>query len=289
MLRRSLTMSCLLALVVTLAVGAQTYTGLFNQASVAYEGQEWPRCAELFAAAAKAATHERQVARSFFAAAACSTAAGNKEAAFGYLDKAAEKGHRDLDRAANNPQLEPLRSDPRWKAFLAGVEARHEAHRKSLNAELERLYTEDQADRTAGADKIDWEVVSKRDAARQARVQQILAEGGAKVAEDYFHAAMVFQHGSTEEDIAKAHELSLKAAELDPAHPTARWLAAASKDRLLMRQGKPQLYGTQFRKVDGKWTLWDVDPSVTDEQRAEWGVPPLEAAKKRLEVMNAPQ
>lgn len=289
MLKRSLKMSCFFALVLALAAGAQTYTGLFSQAAAAYEGQDWPRCAELFASAAKAAVHDRQAARALFAAAACSTAAGNKDAAFGHLDKAAEKGYRDLDRATNNPQLEPLRSDPRWKTFLTGVEARNEAHRKTVNAELERLYTEDQADRAAGADKIDWEVVSKRDAARQARVKQILAEGGAKAADDYFHAAMVFQHGSTDEEIGKAHELSLKAAELDPTHPTARWLAAASKDRLLMRQGKPQLYGTQFKKVDGKWILWDVDPSVTDEQRAEWDVPPLEVAKKRLEEMNAPQ
>jgi len=97
---------------------------------------------------------------------------------------------------------------------------------------------------------------------------------------------LVYQHGDTEEEIARAHELSLKAAELDPDHPVARWLAAASKDRLLMRQGKPQLYATQYTKVDGKWVLYQVDPSVTDEERAKWDCPPLAAAKKQEEAMN---
>jgi hypothetical protein len=162
------------------------------------------------------------------------------------------------------------------------------AERQAANAELQRIYEEDQADRAGGPTaEIDWAAVEKRDKARQERVHQILAEGGARTAADHFHAAMVFQHGDTDDEIAKAHELSLKAAELDPEHRAARWLAAASKDRLLMRQGKPQLYGTQFKKVDGKWVLHEVDPSVTDEERAKWGCPPLAEARKRVDVLNA--
>lgn len=271
-----------------LPAAAQTYAELFQQAATAYGQQEWPRCAGLFASAAKAATHDSEAARAFFAAAACSAAAGDKEAAFGHLHKAAEKGHRDVDRATSNPQVEPLRGDPRWKTFLAGVEARAADYKKGSNAELERLYTEDQADRTEGPNaKIDWEAVSKRDEQRRKRVLEILEAGGAKTAADYHHAAMVFQHGSTLEDYDRAHKLAAKAAELDPEHPGAKWLAAAAKDRWLMNQGKPQLYGTQFKMVDGKWVLWDVDPSVTDEERAKWDVPPLAVAKKRAEELNA--
>lgn len=78
-----------------------------------------------------------------------------------------------------------------------------------------------------------------------------------------------------------------KAVELDPANKSAKWLAAAAKDRWLMWQNKPQLYGTQFKKVDGRWILWEVDPTVTDEERARWNVPPLEEAKKKAEALNA--
>jgi tetratricopeptide (TPR) repeat protein len=261
-----------------------TYQQIFQQGSAAYQAQDWPKCTERFAAAAAAATNDRQAARSYFAAAACSTAAGDKEAAFGYLDKAAGKGHRDLERAESNPQVEPLRKDPRWQKFLEGVKAHHAAHKAKINTELARLYEEDQKDRTAGPDKIDWSVVSKRDAERRKRVLEIAEQGGLREGEDYYHAAMVFQHGDELEDYDRAHKWCLKAVELG--NDDARWLAAATKDRWLMNQGKPQLYGTQFKKVDGKWILWEVDPSVTDEERAKWGVPTLAESKERAKQMN---
>jgi hypothetical protein len=287
-MRQRFLVSVVCGFVLALPAGAQTFKEAFDQGATAYNRSEWSRCAELFDSAGKAATHDRQAARAFFAAAACSAAAGQKEAAFGFLDKAAARGHDDLDRVTSNSQIQPLHDDPRWKIFLQGVEARHAEHEKKNNAELASIYQADQADRSGGPNDatVDWAAVSARDAARQGRVKQILAEGGARTGDDYFYAAMVFQHGSTAEEIAKAHELSLKAVELDPEHPSARWLAAASKDRLLMRQGKPQLYGTQFTKVDGKWVLYEVDPSITDEERVKWECPPLAEAKKRAETLN---
>ena len=99
---------------------------------------------------------------------------------------------------------------------------------------------------------------------------------------------MVFQHGRSTEDIQRAHDLALKAVEIDPTNVTAKWLAAAAKDRYLMRLGKPQLYGTQFRTVDDKWEVYQVDPSVTDEERHKWNVPPIAEAHRRADEMNAP-
>lgn len=276
----------LLAAAGAFAQAPPDYRTLFQQGNAAYAQKDWPRCAERFAAAAKAATHDRSASRAYFAAAACLTASGDKEAAFASLDKAATHGYRDLDRADANPQLEPLRSDPRWKAFHDGVKSRSDAHEKTLNAELSRLTAEDQKDRQAG-DNIDWSVVGKRDAARLQRTREIAAQGGLKEADDYFNAALIFQHSDKTEDYATAHQWCLKAVELDPEHPAARWLAAATQDRWLMNQGKPQLYGTQFKKVNGKWILWEVDPAVTDEEREKWNVPALAESRKRAETMNA--
>jgi hypothetical protein len=77
-------------------------------------------------------------------------------------------------------------------------------------------------------------------------------------------------------------QLALKAIDLDPNNGSAKWLAAAAQDRLLMKLGKPQRYGTQFHWVDGQWAIWEVDPSVTDEERSRWNVPSLrEAANAR--------
>lgn len=154
------------------------------------------------------------------------------------------------------------------------------------NPELRALFDADQADRRVP--NPDFKIVSQRDAERRARVLELLDGGGAASAEDFLHAAMIFQHGESVEEIERAHTLALEAVRRDDQLGAAKWLAAASKDRVLMRQGRPQLYGTQFvRGADGRWALHPVDPSISDEERARWGVPPLETAKERLEQMNA--
>lgn len=262
------------------------FRALFHQGTTAYVQKDWPRCAERFTAAAQAAASDRGAARAFFGAAACLTAAGDREAAFASLDKAAARGYRDLERADGNPEIEPLRGDPRWQAFHGGVKSRSDAHAATLNAELARLTAEDQKDREPGADKIDWTVVGKRDAERLKRAREIAAQGGLHQAEDYFNAALILQHSDKTEDYAQAHEWCLKAVELDPELPSARWLAAATQDRWLMNQGKPQHYGTQFKKVNGRWILWEVDPAVTDEERIQWEVLTLAESRKRAEAMN---
>ncbi len=151
-----------------------------------------------------------------------------------------------------------------------------------MNAELRGIYQADQADRQGedlGPD------VAERDWARRRRVEALLAAGEAQDGPDFYHAAMVFQHGSGPEDFRRAHELALRAAELG--HRPGRWLAAAAYDRWLMNQGRPQKYGTQYTSAGDRWVLHEVDPETTDAERAEWDVPPLAEARRRAEAMTA--
>ena len=242
----------------------------------AYDRQDWATCATLLARAGD-----------WYDAACCSARGGDDAAAFVSLDRALAQGFRDAAHAGVDPDLASLHDDPRWPTFVASVEARHAAYAATLNAELLRLYEDDQADRAVPVDQIDWAAVTPRDQARRRRVDAIIAAGQAKVADDYYHAAMVYQHGDTPDDAGRAHDLALAAVKLDPGHDTARWLAAASLDRQLMYQGKPQRYGTQYKRLDGVWTVWDVDPTVTDDERAAWNVPPLAEALARAAAMNA--
>ncbi len=84
------------------------------------------------------------------------------------------------------------------------------------NPELARIYEEDQADRHGAPDDIDWSEVGPRDEQRRARVLELLTAGEVRSAADYFHAAMVFQHGSSLEDFQRAHDLAVEAVKLDP-------------------------------------------------------------------------
>lgn len=217
-------------------------------------------------------------------AACCYALAGDAERAFAQLTAEAKRGRSTSAQLEQDTDLAALKKDPRWAGVLKAIDEGHAQRLATLNAELARIFEADQADRQG---QIDWAQVKPRDEAREKRVEEILAAGEAKVAADFFHAAMVFQHGSTPAHAQRAHDLSMQALKLDDTHDGARWLAAASLDRKLMYEGKPQHYGTQFRTgADGKWVLWDVEPATTDAERAEWNVPPLAEQRKRAEAMN---
>jgi hypothetical protein len=161
----------------------------------------------------------------------------------------------------------------------------------AANAEVERLYSEDQSDRQR--DPIDWSVVGKRDSQRRERVLALYRAGELKTGEDFFHAAMVLQHGNRPEDFLLCHELCVTAIfahgdEKGGWVRGAKWLAAASEDRFLGSIDRKQRFGTQYKThdPDPTWRLDPVDDDITDAIREAWGVPSLAEAKKREVEMN---
>lgn len=151
-----------------------------------------------------------------------------------------------------------------------------------MNAELRTIFEADQADRRSG---IGLAMVA-RDRDRRRRVLELLAAGEVLGGPDHYHAAMVLQHGGSQQSYQRARELALRAAELG--HRPGRWLAAAALDRLLVHRGQRQKYGTQYRRWGDKRMLVEVDPATTDEDRAEWEVRPLAEALARAEGVIPP-
>lgn len=149
------------------------------------------------------------------------------------------------------------------------------------NAELQRLFEEDQSDRTPRDGKMpDWELISTRDEARQARVNELIKAAALHGGSDYYHAAMILQHGDEPDDYLLAHDLCVVA--LSKGEERAKWLAAASLDRFLRSIGRLQRFGTQYiSKFSRPPTLAPVDPKVPDQLRREMNVPTLEDAKAK--------
>jgi hypothetical protein len=138
------------------------------------------------------------------------------------------------------------------------------------NPALATLFQQDQADRQADREgaSIDWQAVTTRDAARRAQAKALLDQGAVRSAADYYHAAMVFQHGETLDDYRLANALATlaMAQASDDAHY--RWLAGASWDRLLMRQLQPQWYGTQYKgDAKGMYLYPVAADAVSDAER----------------------
>jgi hypothetical protein len=153
------------------------------------------------------------------------------------------------------------------------------------NKELAAIYEQDQADRMPlmhGDWPTDWWSTARfvaRDLLRQARVLALYRANALRTGNDYYHAAMVFQHGYRPDDFLLAHELSIVA--LAKGHRRALWLAAATEDRFLMNIKRPQRFGTQYRaaSVGAPMELYRVAAEVTDVLRREMMVPSLAEAK----------
>lgn len=147
------------------------------------------------------------------------------------------------------------------------------------NAEMTRLYDEDQAARQSA--HIDWSVVSPQDAARRVRTKALLDAGALHSADDYYHAAFLFQHGNKPQDYLLAHVLAIIAAAKGQHEAT--WIAAATLDRYLQSIGQKQVFGTQYLTKPGQpVTQEPYDRTVlSDALRMATGVPPQAAQEQQ--------
>jgi len=153
----------------------------------------------------------------------------------------------------------------------------------SMSSKLQDLFRADQAERKNHPDygTPEYWALRGRDTERRKRLQIIVESGGLKEPEDYYYAAWILNHGESVEEIWQAHILAMRAADLG--FRKARWLTAATYDRWLMYQGKPQKYGTQIVPDGKKQRLWDVESATSDAERAEWDVPSLAEMERRAE------
>ncbi|MBB5232863.1 hypothetical protein HNQ09_000280 [Deinococcus budaensis] len=187
----------------------------------------------------------------------------------------AEGGDRVLATFADAPGCAPA-------VRIIRVGGRPDAQ---ASARVQTLLRLDQQDRQG---VIDWTVVTLRDQARREEVRAMLAQGRLTTAEDFYAAAFVFQHGNCVEHFRVANFLAAQA--MKKGYPGAPWIYAASLDRLLMNQGKPQHFGTQY-VGDAKgcnWKLYPVDPKTTDSERARYEVPTLAELQARADQLSPP-
>lgn len=154
------------------------------------------------------------------------------------------------------------------------------------NAEMSGIFDADQAARQNHA-AIDWAVVGKEDAARKARTKALLDAGQLRSGADFYHAAFVFQHGSTPDDFLLAHTLAVIAAARG--RPDATWIASATLDRYLQSIGRKQVFRTQYQTLKGQAASQEpYDRTlVSDALREALGVPPLAAQEERRKAYGA--
>ena len=167
---------------------------------------------------------------------------------------------------------------------------------KQDNKKLLKLFNEDQNERKKckNSERF-WKRLRKRDKNRREIVEEILKNREVKTGGDFYHASMVFQHGENVSDFKKAQTLAFKSMGLN--YEKAKWLYAATTDRLLMFQGKKQKFGTQFQFITTlnkikknppkqKWVLYPINKKISDKTRAKYNVELLKKSTKRVREMN---
>lgn len=148
----------------------------------------------------------------------------------------------------------------------------------AVSSELRKLYEKDKRERTDSS--INGDVLKQHSEQKIKRAKELIQEIDTNDIWNLHYLAYLLQHGTTIEDYKMAHEFAKKAVKLGST--VSKWLFAATLDRWLVSQGKKQKFGTQFKKNNkGVWEILPVDGTISNEQRKEYGVPPL---NKALEV-----
>ncbi len=132
----------------------------------------------------------------------------------------------------------------------------------------------------------DAEALKKRSLERAERVRVLLGEKGVGSAADHYYAALVLVQCPREADLELAQVQALEAAKLGEPHGFR--VAAEAQDKLLLRRGMMQRYGTQFvwEPVLRAWRLHPIDPRTSDAERHAMGVPPLAELKQQEAALN---
>lgn len=116
---------------------------------------------------------------------------------------------------------------------------------------------------------------------RVSQVQKLVADDKLRSATDYYCAAVLLTEGATADESLLAHDLAISA--LAMGDTRAKTVVAYSEDQFMTRISRPQRYGTQTAKQNGKPMLKPVGPGVTDLMRRNLGLPSSRAAKKLAE------
>ena len=158
----------------------------------------------------------------------------------------------------------------------------------AASVRLQEMLNADQTERNTG------EFTEDADLNRRIQVSEIFAQGCLRTADDFYAAALIFQHGNVPEHALQAYLFASRAGELG--HEDASWLIPRAVDRYLMFSGRKQLYATNLASSylfeenpeDVIWCLWPVEESFPETLReAYYGdINSMDDQKARVIDMN---
>jgi hypothetical protein len=168
-----------------------------------------------------------------------------------------------------------------------------EVRDEALRQELLRMFDADQTARRAMIGRVQTETEQRQmmalDATHTARLREIFKAqrgfpGVSLVGRDGAQAAFVMMIHGGALDLMKQARPYFKRASRRGEVPADAY--ATLTDTILIKEGKPQLYGTKFDLVNGRYVLAKTkDPAHLDARRRKLGLVPLAEYAKGLEEL----
>jgi outer membrane protein OmpA-like peptidoglycan-associated protein len=283
------------------------YTSQIKRAETSYKAKNYKASAHSYSQAFKAG-HGVWIMEDRLGAARAWTLADVADSAFAQLHMLAEVHYSEATTLEKDPDLGKLHKDKRWKPLLEQVRknlADKEAKlNKPLMQELDSILKNDQdvrlrmdaSEKKYGKESKEvnvlWADMSKRDSVDLIQVKRIIdAYGwlGPDVVgeEGNMTLFLVIQHSDLK---TQEHYLPLMR-EAVQAGKAARNALALLEDRVLLGQGKKQIYGSQIISdpITGKYTVAPLQDSIhVNDLRRAVGLEPLEAYAKAFGVVWKP-
>jgi len=272
-------------------IGQQlSYQELVNLADKYYNNKEYVSSGEYYDRAFKT---QKGTLNDYYNAACSWALAGNQTKAFEYLNQSVDLGWRNIDHMKRDSDLNSLHETKEWKEFIKKVEKlveEYESHlNKPIKRELETILETDQKYRMIidsvqkqfGWDSKEmkelWTKQNKIDSLNLIRTKEIIKEygypGKSLVGDQSSTAWLVIQHADlkTQEEYLPLLEDAANKGELSKSS------LALLLDRVKMRKGEKQIYGSQIQMKNGKYELYPIEdePNV-NKRRAEMGLGSLE-------------
>lgn len=284
------------------------YNDLIKEAEKLFSEKKYGKSAKTYSKAFN--NDKRGTSNDRYNAASAWAMAGKPDSAFHYLFIISKRSNfQALDYLLKDSNLVSLHADKRWSEVVTVVEKNRGFQGPKINTEAQKvlgpIYYYDQHYRrqldslrkqfghNSKEVKDHWKIINYYDSINQIKVCQIIdkygwlsvSEVGQNENEVLF---LVIQHSNlkTQEKYLPIMRQAVKDGKARASS------LALLEDRILMRNGKKQLYGSQIQTNDkGEYSIYPIeDESHVNRRRSEMGLGPLEDYLKIWGlIFNVPQ